>query len=187
MATVADLYVGPSQPIDNKRRRKKKLLEIAVAQACPPLQPSNTPNSILSSSTPTSGRVRASYFLAMFRQSLRKSVGLARGVLPSSALALGRQSRQLTNRPVRAALLQTATPWKSLPHGARMYSSEATADATANVAENAEPNLETLGFSGLEGSIHPNLLRSITKDMGYDTMTPVQAKTIKPALKGTDM
>lgn len=82
---------------------------------------------------------------------------------------------------------QTVTPWKSLTQVARMYSNEATADATAEAAENVQLDSETLGFQDLENSIHPNLLRAITSDMGYDAMTPVQAKTIQPALKGTDM
>jgi ATP-dependent RNA helicase MSS116 len=36
-------------------------------------------------------------------------------------------------------------------------------------------------------NVNPNLLEAITKDMRYERMTPVQAKTINPALKGTDM
>lgn len=73
----------------------------------------------------------------------------------------------------------------------RMYSSEAAADATAKTAEELESesasSSETLAFRDIASPINPNLLKAITRDMGYETMTPVQAKTINPALKGTDM
>jgi len=66
----------------------------------------------------------------------------------------------------------------------RAYSTEAVAEQNepAPSAE-AEPEVR---FSELKG-IHPNLLKTIIDDMKYDTITPVQAKTIKPALKGTDI
>ncbi len=130
----------------------------------------------------------------MFRQSLRTSVRLARGAVPSSTLVLGRQSRQFT-KAVRPTLLQTATPWKALTQVGRMYSSEATADATADATAKAAEEVESeststseiTAFRDIASPINPNLLKAITRDMGYETMTPVQAKTINPALKGTDM
>ena len=35
--------------------------------------------------------------------------------------------------------------------------------------------------------IHPNVINSITRGMGLETMTEVQSKTINEAIKGTDM
>lgn len=110
--------------------------------------------------------------------------------MPSNTLLLGRQSRQFT-KAVYPALLQTTTPWKGMKQVGRMYSSEAAADATAKTAEELESesasSSETLAFRDIASPINPNLLKAITRDMGYETMTPVQAKTINPALKGTDM
>jgi ATP-dependent RNA helicase MSS116 len=68
----------------------------------------------------------------------------------------------------------------------RAYSTEATAEQNESEpipSAEAEPEVR---FADLQG-IHPNLLKPIIEDMKYDTMTPVQAKTIQPALKGTDM
>jgi len=66
----------------------------------------------------------------------------------------------------------------------RTYSTEAAAEQTQQPASaNPEPEVR---FADLEG-IDPVLIGTITKSMNYDTMTPVQAKTIQPALKGTDM
>lgn len=41
-------------------------------------------------------------------------------------------------------------------------------------------DLSTLG-------VHPNILRSIVDDMGYESMTDVQSMSINPALQGKDM
>ncbi|KAL2754292.1 hypothetical protein ACRALDRAFT_2069793, partial [Sodiomyces alcalophilus JCM 7366] len=35
--------------------------------------------------------------------------------------------------------------------------------------------------------VHPNLVKSITQGMGYETLSPVQSKTIVQALNGTDL
>lgn len=44
-------------------------------------------------------------------------------------------------------------------------------------------------FTELEarGMIHPNVIRTITHEMRFDSMTDVQSQTINEALKGTDM
>lgn len=79
---------------------------------------------------------------------------------------------------------------KNVAYATRFYSAEAGAAAaeepTAAAAESGK--IESRTFTDLEElGVHPNLLKSIVRDMQYDTMTPVQAKTIEPALKGTDM
>lgn len=35
--------------------------------------------------------------------------------------------------------------------------------------------------------VHPGIIEAITKDMGYETMTDVQSKTISQTLKGVDV
>jgi ATP-dependent RNA helicase MSS116 len=35
--------------------------------------------------------------------------------------------------------------------------------------------------------VHPNILKSIVGDMGYENMTDVQSMSINPALQGKDM
>ena len=75
--------------------------------------------------------------------------------------------------------------WKSITAVGRTYSTEA--DAPAHVQENAvDGPVELFADLGKLG-VHQNLLQAITEDMRYERMTPVQAKTINPALKGTDM
>lgn len=66
----------------------------------------------------------------------------------------------------------------------RAYSteSEALVDEEQNASEPSD-KFESLKDLG----VHPNVLNAIIRDMGYDTMTPVQAKTIRPSLNGTDM
>lgn len=65
----------------------------------------------------------------------------------------------------------------------RAYSTE----SDAPVAAEAEAEDADVKFDSLKDSVHPNLLRAIISEMGYDTMTPVQAKTILPSLNGSDM
>jgi ATP-dependent RNA helicase MSS116 len=68
---------------------------------------------------------------------------------------------------------------------ARFYSQDAVAHS---VDESAEAEDGITKFRDLESiGVHPNLLNAITEGMGYDTMSPVQAKTIPTALKGTDI
>ena len=38
-----------------------------------------------------------------------------------------------------------------------------------------------------QGLVNRNIVRAITQDMGLETMTEVQTRTINQALKGTDM
>ncbi|KAF4437412.1 putative dead-box protein precursor CYT-19 [Fusarium austroafricanum] len=119
----------------------------------------------------------------MFRSGLRRCATQARtaataALLSQTRAALPIARRQiLTNHSSIAAINRIAS-------FTRAYSSEAVAENNeVAVSANAEPPIR---FADLEG-VHPNLLRAITDDMTYDTMTPVQAKTIKPALKGTDI
>jgi ATP-dependent RNA helicase MSS116 len=92
-----------------------------------------------------------------------------------AALPIARQSL--------ASATRSSVPLKTLPAFVRAYSAESAAQTEETKAEpNAAyfKNLETQG-------VHPNLIQAITTDFGYSVMSPVQDKTIAPALKGTDM
>lgn len=67
----------------------------------------------------------------------------------------------------------------------RNYSSAAAA-AEAQDGSN-QSNLITR-FADLSSlGVHPNILKSIVEDMGYESMTEVQSMSINPALQGKDM
>lgn len=119
----------------------------------------------------------------MFRQGLRSSAGLARRVLPRASVAVGGYQRLVAQqaRPVLPAMQS----WKAIAQVARTYSSEATAEAASQSPVGADGTITE--FAALENIVDRSLLSAITGDMGYATMTPVQSKTINPALKGTDM
>lgn len=92
---------------------------------------------------------------------------------------------------------RSITPLNSIASISRLYNTEAAAtEQTAPATEDAAPKqtapptedgpVELFGDLSKLG-VHRNLIRCITDNMGYERMTPVQAKTINPALKGTDM
>lgn len=69
-----------------------------------------------------------------------------------------------------------------------MYSNEAVAETAIENKGAARSNEPVTEFASLQNvGVDQTLLRAIVDDMGYKSMTPVQAKTINPALKGTDM
>ncbi|KAF9775606.1 hypothetical protein IL306_006273 [Fusarium sp. DS 682] len=119
----------------------------------------------------------------MFRSSLRRCATQARSAATAALLtqtraALPTVRRQVLTNQSSIAAISRITSFT------RAYSSEAVAEQNETSASaDAE---SVVRFGELEG-IHPNLLKTIIDDMKYDTMTPVQAKTIKPALKGTDI
>jgi ATP-dependent RNA helicase MSS116, mitochondrial len=119
----------------------------------------------------------------MFRSSLRRCATQARSAATATLLTQTRAALPVVRRQVLTNQSSIAVISR-IASITRAYSTEAVAEQNepAPSAE-AEPEVR---FSELKG-IHPNLLKTIIDDMKYDTMTPVQAKTIKPALKGTDM
>ncbi|TQV98736.1 hypothetical protein V2A60_007558 [Cordyceps javanica] len=126
----------------------------------------------------------------MFRQGLRASTGLARRVLPQAAVAVGRQQR-IAAQTIRPSI-PSAVSWIAVTQTARLYTNDAAAPATETLAghqDGRKQNEEwTKQFASLaDMGVNETLLRAITKDLGYQTMSPVQAKTIAPALKGTDI
>ncbi|KAF5682262.1 putative dead-box precursor CYT-19 [Fusarium denticulatum] len=121
----------------------------------------------------------------MFRSSLRRCATQARSAATAALLTQTRTAwpavrhQVLTSRSSIAAISRIASI-------TRAYSTEATAEqneSESTPSAEAEPEVR---FADLQG-IHPNLLKPIIDEMKYDTMTPVQAKTIQPALKGTDI
>jgi ATP-dependent RNA helicase MSS116, mitochondrial len=113
----------------------------------------------------------------MFRQSLRRCAGrvATASIVPRATPVLRRFAAPTAIRPVFS---------NRLAHlASRAYSTE----SEAPVAQQDEAPETNDTFESLEGLVHPNLLKAITEGMGYDTMTPVQAKTIRPSLNGTDM
>lgn len=64
--------------------------------------------------------------------------------------------------------------------------------AGAGVAEHVRTKDEASGlitrFADLSQlGVHPAIVRSIVQGMKYEDMTPVQSKTIRPALAGKDL
>lgn len=120
----------------------------------------------------------------MFRQGFRRCASLASAAAPF-AVVRNRAALTATPRTV-LSISRPATCFKSIIYASRNYSSEATA-VDAGVPETETPG-EIVNFADLtQFGVHQNLLNVIIKDMRYETMTPVQSKTINPALKGTDM
>lgn len=63
-----------------------------------------------------------------------------------------------------------------------------TADAAAEAVSENSTSEEKIYFKDLQDlGVNEALISTITQGMKYETMTPVQAKTIPPALKGTDI
>ncbi|KAF4994741.1 hypothetical protein FGRMN_5595 [Fusarium graminum] len=119
----------------------------------------------------------------MFRSSLRRCALQARTAASAALLSQTRAALPVARRQVLTTQSSIASI-NRLASFARAYSSEAVAEQSSETASSdAEP---VVRFAELDG-ISPNLIRVILDDMKYDTMTPVQAKTIKPALKGTDI
>lgn len=115
----------------------------------------------------------------MFRHTLRRCAGR---LAASSPIVVPRVS-PIFVRSAALTQVRPVGPNRIAGLVSRAYSTEAEAPAVeANEAEVDDK------FSSLaELGVHPNLLKAITADMQYDTMTPVQTKTIRPALEGSDM
>ncbi|KJZ79894.1 hypothetical protein HIM_00608 [Hirsutella minnesotensis 3608] len=119
----------------------------------------------------------------MFRQGIRRCAGLAGSSISTCLLR-----RSHAALPVATAISRRNAPlaFKTAATIVRSYSSEAYAEDSQKDAQALDS--ESTAFADLAPlGLDPNLLKAIIKDMQYATMTPVQAKTITPALKGTDI
>jgi hypothetical protein len=119
----------------------------------------------------------------MFRQSLQRCAGRVATalVVPRVAPVLRASFAASVRRPVVSSRISILA--------SRAYSTESNSAAAADSAASThgEPEIDTRFESLADVGVHPNLLRAILGDMGYENMTPVQAKTIRPALQGSDM
>jgi hypothetical protein len=73
----------------------------------------------------------------------------------------------------------------------RLQSAQAVATEPVEPIEPAESGLELQNgfptFESLRGKIDPALIDAIVSDMGLESMTEVQAKTLDAVLKGVDV
>lgn len=71
-------------------------------------------------------------------------------------------------------------------HQSAAWRNIAAAEAAEQGTEQREPitRFEDLAKEGL---VHPNVINTITRKMGLETMTDVQTRTINEALSGVDM
>ncbi|EFY98391.1 DEAD-like helicases superfamily protein [Metarhizium robertsii] len=120
----------------------------------------------------------------MLRQGFRHCAGLTSAVT-RSVFFHSRTATPIAPRGV-VSLARTPATFKSISYSSRFYSAEAAAVETKPI-EGTVPS-DVVNFADLsQAGVHRNLLDAITKDMRYEAMTPVQSKTINPALKGTDI
>lgn len=123
----------------------------------------------------------------MFRSSLRRLGRPASALKTSSIVSQTRLPLYQINSRSSLPALQSHIASKKINAGFRSYSTESAAvtEDAASGAANDAPIDSFLDLSKL--GVHRVLTDAVVKGMGYETMTPVQAKTINPALKGTDM
>lgn len=115
----------------------------------------------------------------------------------SGAVHALRASRSLLARsiPQQPQWLSASAPAVSYVARALYHPSPAFLDATAaaqaqlNVAADIEPRLPNSKFHSLaqDGLVNDRLIRTVTNSMKIETMTDVQAKTIRETLSGDDV
>lgn len=118
----------------------------------------------------------------MFRQGLRRCATVVSRTTAAAPLRLG--SQRFAQAAVRIPQFQIISQ-RNLSVTSCLRNLEAESPVTYPLEDAPK---EITRFDDLaQLNVNENLLSAITDDMGYETMTPVQAKTIVPALKGTDM
>ncbi|KAI0840912.1 DEAD-domain-containing protein [Hypoxylon sp. FL0890] len=126
----------------------------------------------------------------MFRSSIQRQARL--GSLARRQLST-LVARQIGSRPLVASYQRWAqaepqlTPLRQI--AIRLYSQESAAAHTKPEIEDLPGGIYDVNkFQDLlKLGVNERIVRAITQDMGYETMTEVQALTINPALKGTDL
>ncbi|KAI0152363.1 DEAD-domain-containing protein [Hypoxylon sp. NC0597] len=126
----------------------------------------------------------------MFRSSIQRQARLGSSARRQlSTLAL----RQIRSRPLVASYQKwpqaelQLTPLRQIT--IRLYSQESAVAHPETDIENLPGGIYDVNrFEDLKNlGVNERIVRAITQDMGYETMTEVQALTINPALKGTDL
>lgn len=120
-------------------------------------------------------------------------------MLKRQLLRQARTCRGLRASPSVSGLIFNASPTPSASYKpavlstsisrhiiSRNYSSDAAAAAQSQDGGKQSGNITR--FADLtQLGVHPNILKSIVDDMGYESMTDVQSMSINPALQGKDM
>lgn len=116
----------------------------------------------------------------------RCSAALPRTVSSISTISTRSATFYNTTNAVRSSKT-VVTPIRA-PSLARAYHATQICRA-AEAAEAAGEGEAITRFEDLEkyGMVNRNIIRTLTHDMGMETMTEVQTATINEALKGTDM
>ncbi|KAI1095877.1 DEAD-domain-containing protein [Rostrohypoxylon terebratum] len=121
----------------------------------------------------------------MFKSSLQRHArigNLARRQLSSLA------PRQILARPLVASSPRLPQVQSFRQLAIRLYSQEAAAHPNTHVEDSPAGIYDVTRFEDLSKlGVDERLIRAITQDMRYDTMTDVQSLTINPALKGVDL
>ncbi|KAI0387680.1 ATP-dependent RNA helicase mss116 [Hypomontagnella monticulosa] len=126
----------------------------------------------------------------MFRSSLQRHTRLGNVACRQISTFA---SRQIRSRPLVA--LSQRWPQADLQLiplrqvAMRLYSQESAATSPRADTDDSPASLYNVTkFEDLEKlGVDERIVRAITVDMGYDTMTEVQALTVNPALKGVDL
>nr|POE99403.1 atp-dependent rna helicase, mitochondrial [Quercus suber] len=121
---------------------------------------------------------------------MRRTVQRCSASLPRS-LSTTLRSTTLTSRFLLTRSSARIASHSSIPsvrafHQTTRLQQEAAA-ASAPAAEGGDGQITRFEDLDTKGIIHPNVVKTITKQMGLETMTEVQAATINSALKGTDI
>lgn len=124
----------------------------------------------------------------MLRQGLRRCTQL-RCASVAPRLAIQQASLlQSIERPSTTILKNTTRFFSSSPRRWEAYSEQAAEAPAAEDSTDATTAPTITRFDELtQLDVHETLIRNITKGFGYETMSPVQAATISPALKGMDL
>jgi ATP-dependent RNA helicase MSS116, mitochondrial len=119
----------------------------------------------------------------MLKRQLLRQARTCRGLrASSSASGLLFNASPKPSASCRPAVLATSVSRQII---ARNYQSAA---ARAEPGDGSNQSALVTRFADLSSlGVHPNIIKSIVDDMGYESMTDVQAMSVNPALQGKDM
>ena len=126
----------------------------------------------------------------MLRQSLRRCARQASSAASRSPLLQSRLAINVARNDALSSVRSIAPLSRFQYLAVRAYHAEAGAveDQVPSHLNDGGSSGKITDFKQLQSlDVHPNLLRVISDDFKYDTMTRVQSATIAPALKGKDM
>ncbi|KAK7521388.1 putative DEAD box RNA helicase hela [Phyllosticta citriasiana] len=120
----------------------------------------------------------------MFASLRRCPAPLSRALTAATAGRLAARSTSLI-KPLPRNSVPSSISLRAFQSSSRLSQVQAAAAAT-------HPNEQTQRVTKFEdlathGLVHPNLVKSITRDMGLETMTEVQTASINEALRGDDV